>query len=198
MQSMSDPPPLLQTLYLYGPLLNNELPHWIARQTSLVNIMLQWPRVGDDALQVLQALPNLLELWFYEGYNGEKLHFRKGCFSKLKILSVLYLIELNEVIIDEGALLVVEELYIGPCPKLKELPSGFHLLRNLKKLRFYDIQKEFAIRMQPVADGGNDYWKVELSHVPLVLFWYKSKGFRYYSYKLGDADLINSLKEIPN
>ena len=38
LQSMSDPPPLLQTLYLYGPLVNNELPHWIAKQISLVKI----------------------------------------------------------------------------------------------------------------------------------------------------------------
>ena len=195
---MSNPPPLLQNLYLHGQLVNNELPHWIARQTSLVKIRLNWSRVGDDALQVLQALPNLLELWFYEGYNGEKLHFRKGGFSKLKFLLLECLIELNEVIIDEGALPVVEELLIEPCPKLKELPSGFHLLRNLKKLRFYDIQKEFAIRMQPVADGGNDYWKVELSHVLLVLFWYKRRGLRYNVYKCGDEDLIKRLKEDSN
>ena len=182
-------------MYLYGPLVNNELPHWIAKQISLVKIGLHWSRVGDDALQVLQALPNLLELWFYEGYNGEKLHFRKGGFSKLKFLLLECLIELNEVIIDEGALLVVKELYIGPCPKLKELPSGFRHLKNLKMLRFYDIQKEFAIRMQPLADGGNDYWKVELSHVPLVLFWYKARGRRYDSYKLGNEGLIKRLKE---
>ena len=74
-------------------------------------------------------------------YNGEKLHFRKGFFPKLKRLDLHCLIQLNEAIIDEGALPVVEELYIGPFPKLKDPPSGFHFLRNLKELIFVDIQK---------------------------------------------------------
>ncbi|EEF30138.1 Disease resistance protein RPM1, putative [Ricinus communis] len=183
-------PPLLQYLYLSGPLV--ELPPWISKLSCLVKLVFNWSRLGNDAIQVLQALPNLQMLRFYEGCNAKQLHFTKGCFSNLKMLHLLHLTRLNKLIIDEGGLPVIEELSIGPCPKLKELPSGIHYLRNLKRLEFYDIQREFAIGMQPL--GGHEYCKVQ--NIPLILFYYKFKGYTFNQYKLGNINLLKRLMEV--
>ncbi|EEF30139.1 conserved hypothetical protein [Ricinus communis] len=135
---------------------------------------------GNDAMQVLQALPNLQELRFYEGYNGEQLHFRKRCFSVLRILYLHILTQLNKLIIEKGALPAIEELIIGGCPELKELPTGMA-----------SIRRDFAMGMQPI--GGHEYWKVE--HIPLIIFYYKAEGFRFISYNLGDGNLLKRLEE---
>ncbi|KAJ9182931.1 hypothetical protein P3X46_006862 [Hevea brasiliensis] len=187
LESISNPLPLLQRLYLHGPLM--ELPNWIVKQTSLVKLDLFCSRLGEGAMQDLEALPNLQRLRIYKGYNGEQLHFRRDCFQKLKVLHLRSLTPLNVLIIDQGSLPLLEELIIGPCPNLKEVPSDIQFLRNLKKLDFEDIKREFAIEMLP--DEGPDYWKVK--HIPTVLFSYKITGLNFKYYKLGDSDLVKHL-----
>lgn len=39
----------------------------------------------DDPLNILQLLPNLMELRLFEGYEGEQLHFKEGGFQELKL-----------------------------------------------------------------------------------------------------------------
>ncbi|XP_050211628.1 disease resistance protein RPM1-like [Mercurialis annua] len=190
LQALSYPPPLLQRLSLSGPLV--ELPHWITKLRSLVRIQLNWSRLLDDALQILQDFPNLQELGFYEGYNGDELHFKNGYFGKLKVLYLRGLIGLNKLTIDEGALPLLEKLSIGPFPKFNKIPSGIHFLRNLKRLKLFDIQTQIVLGILP--DNGHDYWKVE--HIAIVNLYYKIKGERYRSYKLGDSDLFKRLESI--
>ncbi|XP_050218975.1 disease resistance protein RPM1-like [Mercurialis annua] len=190
LQSMSDPPPQLRRLYVNGRV--GELPQWIGKLACLVKIHMNWSRLAEDPLAVLQTLPNLLILGFYEGYDGAKLHFKKGWFRKLKQLYLLGLRGLNEIIMDEGTLPVMEKLRIGPCPNLKEVPCGMHLLRNLKSLEFTDIRREIAAAIQ--QNDGYEYGKIE--HIPLVLFWYKIKGENYNCYKLGDSELVERLKGV--
>jgi disease resistance protein RPM1 len=69
LQSMSSPPPLLQTLSLRGRL--EKLPEWIPKLKSIVSIFLCWSRLMDDLFKVLQALPNLMSVWLHDGYKGE-------------------------------------------------------------------------------------------------------------------------------
>ena len=122
LQSMSSPPLLLQSLVLRGRLEN--LPEWIPKLKSIVRIGLTWSRLIDDPLEILQALPNLMNLVIYQGYEGGQLHIEEGGFQKLKFLGLTNLKILNRLIIDEGALPLLEKIEIGPCPLLEEVPFG--------------------------------------------------------------------------
>uniref|UniRef100_A0A2N9F6C4 NB-ARC domain-containing protein n=1 Tax=Fagus sylvatica TaxID=28930 RepID=A0A2N9F6C4_FAGSY len=147
LQSMSSPPPLLQTLSLHGRL--EKLPEWIPKLKSIVSISLNFSRLMDDPFKVLQALPNLMDVWLHDGYEGEQLHIEGGGFQKLKSLGLRNLRGLNRLIIDEGSLPLLEKLRIGHCPLLKEVPSGIHHLKSLKHLQFYDMPREFVLSLQP-------------------------------------------------
>ena len=140
----------------------------------------------EDPLKVLQALPNLMRLWLLDGYEGEQLHIEGGGFQKLKFLGLGKLGGLNRLIIDEGALPLLERLEIRECPQLKEVPSGIHHLKSLKKLEFDEMPTEFVLSLQP--DEGPDFGKVK--HIPSVTFWYRTHGEYFKGYKLGDSELL--------
>ncbi|XP_050246266.1 probable disease resistance RPP8-like protein 4 [Quercus robur] len=131
-----------------------------------------------------------MNLVIYHGYEGEQLHIEEGGFQKLKFLGLTNLKILNRLIIDEGALPLLEKIEIGPCPLLEEVPSGIHHLKNLKDLEFFEMSREFVLSMQP--DEGPDFWKVK--HVPFVCFWYRIQGECYKTYKLGDSELLEHLQ----
>ena len=99
----------------------------------------------DDSIEVLQALPNLKYLALAWAYNGEK-HFEGG-FQKLKFLSLAGLSNLNEMLINEGALPLRKRLEMGPCKKLDKVPSGNQTLRYLKDLSSAGMANEFTQRL---------------------------------------------------
>ncbi|KAF7151382.1 hypothetical protein RHSIM_Rhsim02G0080700 [Rhododendron simsii] len=119
LHSLSSPPKSLQRLFLIEHL--EMSPNWISRLDNLVSLDLMdsW-LTGAHAIKALQALPNLIKLSFYQGYDGEQLYFDVGGFPKLKSLYLQRLGRLNSVIIEEGGLPVLEKLEIGDCPQLKE------------------------------------------------------------------------------
>ncbi|KAM4081837.1 hypothetical protein ACJW30_11G123000 [Castanea mollissima] len=164
LQSMSSPPPRLQTLILSG---------------RIEKIGLDWSRLMDDPLKVLQALSNLMDLLLYDGYRGEQLHIEGGGFQKLKFLGLRNLRGLNMLIIDEDALPLLEILEIGPSPQLKKVPTGIQHLKSLKNLQFYEMPTEF-------------FWKVK--HIPSVHFWNRIQGEHYKIHKLGDPELLELLQ----
>jgi len=188
LQSMSSPPPLLQTLRLAGRL--EKFPEWILKLNSIARISLNRSKLIEDPLKVVQALPNLMRLWLRDGYEGEQLHIEGGGFQKLKYLGLHNLGGLNRLIIDEGALPLLEKLEIGECPQLKEVPSGIHHLKSLKILQFYEMPTEFVLSLQP--DEGLDFGKVK--HIPSITFLYRTRGEYYKSYKLGDSKLLKHLQ----
>ena len=188
LQSMSSPPPLLQTLILRGQL--EKLPDWIPKLKSIVRIGLTWSRLMDDPLKYLQGLHNLMDLGFYDGYGGEQLHIGGGGFQKLKFLGFRNLRGLNRLIIDEDALPLIEKLEIGPCPQLKKVPFGIHHLKSLKDLQFEEMPKEFVLSLQP--NEGPDFWKVK--HIHSVYFGYRTKGENYKVYNLGHSELLKRLQ----
>ncbi|KAE7996012.1 hypothetical protein FH972_000761 [Carpinus fangiana] len=143
-----------------------------------------------DPLPCVQALPNLFTLSLNHVYNGEQLHFEEGGFRKLKKLTLRELKTLKMVEIDKGSLPNLVQLDIGPCPLMKEVPAGIQHLKSLKILDFYEMHREFVLRIQP--DRGEDYWKVK--KVTTIRLMYRIKGERYQIYQLGDSDLLERLQ----
>ncbi|GMY32034.1 disease resistance protein RPM1-like [Fagus crenata] len=184
LQLMFSPPPLLQTLSLCGRL--EKLPEWIPKLKSIVRIVLAYSSLMDDPLKVLQALPNLMDLRLYNGYEGEQVHIKGGGFQKLKVLFLRNLRGLKRLIIDEGCLPLLEKLEIFSCPLLEEVPSDIHHLKSLKHLQFVEMPRELVLSLQP--DEGPDFWKV--NHIPSVDFWYRIKGENYKRYKIGHPELL--------
>ncbi|GMY30823.1 disease resistance protein RPM1-like [Fagus crenata] len=174
LQSISSPPQCLQRLQIKCCL--EKLPEWIPQLQHLVRINIYWSKLSDDPLKAFQNLPNLLELSISrQAYIGEQLHFQKGGFPKLKILNLKHLNGLYSLMIDKGASPLLEKFVIGPCPQLKEVPSGIQHLRNLKDLRFQSMPKEFDESLDP--EQGSCFWIVE--DVP-VIYRGKKIGTGYY------------------
>nr|XP_048333070.1 disease resistance protein RPM1-like [Ziziphus jujuba var. spinosa] len=164
LESMSSPPQFLQRLRLKGRLM--KLPEWIKKLQNLTMISFNWSKLEDDPLKTFKNLPNLLTLIInHDAYVGDELQFEKGMFPKLKELDLTYLSGLERVVIEEGSLVNIESLEIGPSPQLKEVPSGIQHLKNLQYLSFYDMSEEFIESMLP--KGGQHYEIVQ--HVRLVL-----------------------------
>ncbi|GMN60870.1 hypothetical protein TIFTF001_029954 [Ficus carica] len=169
-----------------------QLPNWISELHNLQGLVLYFSRLIDEPLKFLKGLPNLAYLHLYQTYAGVELHFEEGSFKKLKNLRLLKLEGLKVMKIDRGALPLLEELELGPCPLMKEMPSDIQHLKNLKYLCFKDMPREFVIGLQ--QDGGADYWKIQ--HLPYVGFDYnKHKGWSFDHYKLGSSDLLKFLQQ---
>ncbi|KAF7149632.1 hypothetical protein RHSIM_Rhsim02G0078400 [Rhododendron simsii] len=187
LHSLSSVPESLQHLNLNGRL--GTLPNWISRFDYLVSLVLSGSGLTDaHAIKTLQALPNLMQLYFRDAYDGEQLCFEVGGFQKLKKFYLRNGKELNSVVMEEGGLPVLNELWIGRCPQLKEVPSGIRNLRELKSLFFWDMPTEFLDRMQP--DKGPDYWIVE--HTPKVLIVFTDGGTLFNQTKAKSIGLLSS------
>jgi disease resistance protein RPM1 len=144
LESEFSPPIQLQRLWLGGQL--DRLPNWISKLHNLSKLILSFSSLMDDSVEVLQALPNLKSLVLLWAYNGERMHFEGGGFQKLKSLYLAGLDYLKEMLIEEGALPLLERLEIGACPMLKEVPTGLQNLRYLEVLSFASMTKEFNQR----------------------------------------------------
>ena len=118
-----------------------------------------------------QALPNLLEVYLSDAYDGECLCFAALGFQKLKRLRLRGMKGLKTLKIHDGALPLLEHLEIGPSPQLEEVPSGIRFLETLRRIDFWDMSTEFTNSM---LLGGQNYQIVE--HVPRVFSHFSHAG----------------------
>ena len=176
----------LRCLVLKGQLL--KFPHLIVGLPNLTTLCLSLSKLTNDPLSDLHELPNLVSLWLYRAYKGDKLYFEEGGFQRLKLLVLTELHGLNAVEIKEGALPWLEELRIGSSPLLNRVPSGIEHLRSLKVFANYDMPSDFVLSIQPYC---LDHAKVE--HIPQVTFWYRVEGRSYKMFKLGDSELFDHI-----
>ncbi|KAF8394013.1 hypothetical protein HHK36_020215 [Tetracentron sinense] len=165
-QSLSLPPMLLQKLHLEGRL--EKFPNWIPSLNNLEMIFLMESRLRDDPLEVLQALPNLVDLTLDRAYDGEEMCFKERGFQSLKNFSIRELRRLRLVRVEEGALPHLEDLFIYNCKMLQKVPLGIECLTNLKIFMYCLMSDEFMISLNPGEQGeqGVDYWKV--AHIPII------------------------------
>ncbi|KAG1358735.1 disease resistance protein RPM1-like [Cocos nucifera] len=161
LQTLEATPPLLQRLYLRGPL--DSLPKWIGTLQNLVRMRLRWSGLKEGSLHVLQTLPNLAELTLIHAYDGTRLCCEGGGFQKLKILDLEKLNNLNYVILS-GAMPNLRKMYIRSCVRLMTVPQDIELLWNLKELHLFDMPEEFVQMIR--RGGGIDRSKVQ--HIPII------------------------------
>ncbi|XP_060671937.1 disease resistance protein RPM1-like isoform X2 [Ziziphus jujuba] len=167
LDNLSSPPEFLRSLYFRGRL--RKLPEWITKLRNLAKLEIRGSGLKDDPIKLLQNLHNLVMLKMAEcAYDGEKLHFKQGVFPKLKYVYLQTMAQLNSLVIEEGAMPNLEQLFIWFCQRLKEVPFGIKHLRNLKKLCFFNIPPELEKGLQP---EGKYYHVVR--HVPEVVFQIK-------------------------
>ncbi|XP_059661264.1 disease resistance protein RPM1-like [Cornus florida] len=130
LEALLVPPSFLQKLTLVGKL--SRLPHWLGSLANLTHLYLGSSRLEEDILLSIHALP-LAFLGLKQAYEGRLLHFKAGWFPKLNKLNLIELIRLDTVIIEEGALPRIREMYIIRCQQLKLLPQGIEHLTSLQK-----------------------------------------------------------------
>ncbi|KAJ1415523.1 Virus X resistance protein-like, coiled-coil domain [Sesbania bispinosa] len=140
LQSLTDPPPCIQRLYLDGRLDN--LPRWIPKLKNLVIIRLKWSRLAEDPLPLLKSLSNLVDLHLNESYEGDLLHFQAGWFTKLKNLRLRNFPSLRTLRIDEKALPHLEELQLGPFPQMVQAPHDIQNLESLKRVFLFQMPRQ--------------------------------------------------------
>ncbi|XP_058112878.1 disease resistance protein RPM1-like [Magnolia sinica] len=157
--------PLFQKLYLWGRL--EKVPRWFRYLSHLTDLELSWSNLREeDLLSSLQALPNLVRLSLWKAYEGQQLCFHDGWFPKLRRLDLWYLMQLNRVVIEMGALPSIQELFVFRCGELKTLPEGIEYLTKLEGLRVGEMPTELTERLQ--LKDGNEEDRRKVGHIPLI------------------------------
>ncbi|MCH79679.1 NBS-containing resistance-like protein [Trifolium medium] len=172
-------PPHLRVLNLKCRL--TKLPKWIPNLKYLVKLRLGLSEFEDDPLDSLKNLPNLLRLNLWDdAFYGEKLHFQKGGFHKLKELDLTRLNRLSSVSIDKDALQGLEHFRFNNNPQLKVLPRDLENLKNLQFLGFADMPAELVDSID-LEKGGPCHWVI--NHIPLVQIR-QTAGSKFHDYEL--------------
>ncbi|XP_058112004.1 disease resistance protein RPM1-like [Magnolia sinica] len=159
-------PPLLQKLYLKGRL--EKVPRWLSSVVNLTHLSLNWSKLGEeDPLSSLQALPNLMYLCLQRAYEGQQLYFGDGRFTKLRVLYLRDMKQLNRIVIEKGALASIPELILINCGELKTLPEGIEYLTGLQQFLLGDMPTELTDRLK-LKDGSEEDRR-KVGHIPFIL-----------------------------
>ncbi|KAL6351103.1 hypothetical protein AAG906_031689 [Vitis piasezkii] len=145
LDAMTNPPPLLQRLYLRGP---------------LERIRLKWSLLSqDNPIEALQDLPNLMELQLLYAYTGTQLDFNSENFRNLEQLK-----QLRFIIVEDGTLPCLQKLIIRQCNELEHVPVGIDGLHHLNELHLCDMPEKFVAQLK--KNGGQFRYLVH--HIPCI------------------------------
>ncbi|GMI97488.1 RESISTANCE TO PSEUDOMONAS SYRINGAE 3, RESISTANCE TO P. SYRINGAE PV MACULICOLA 1 [Hibiscus trionum] len=152
LDALPSAPPYLEKLFLNGKL--GKVPRWFDTLLNLKLLSLQHSELWGDTIPHIQTLPNLLQLDLVENaFMGERLCFVEG-FKKLQRLNTRGLYELKEIVIENGAMPVLESLIILRCKQLRRLPHGWEHRTHLKMVRLYDVSSEVV---ESICGEGRDH-----------------------------------------
>ncbi|KDP29947.1 hypothetical protein JCGZ_18516 [Jatropha curcas] len=162
LEALNSPPLFLQKLKLVGKL--NKLPPWLPSLASLTHLHLCFSCLEEDILSSLHVLSNLVSLELKRAYDGKLLHFKSGWFPRLNKLVLLQLARLDSMMLEEGSLPSIQELYLVRCEELKVLPHGIEHLTSLKMLHLEEMTEEF---LQMLDINATEYQE-KIQHIPVI------------------------------
>lgn len=128
---------------------------------SLVKLKLEYCKLEKDSMLTLDKLPNfrVLKLIVYD-YVGKQMTCSSEGFPRLEFLKLVGLLELEELQVEEGAMLVLKTLQISKCPKMKKLLHGLQQLKNLQQLQLEDMTSKLIERIR--TTDGEEFDKIRL------------------------------------
>ncbi|XP_031283663.1 disease resistance protein RPM1-like [Pistacia vera] len=190
-------PPLCLQQFSWRGMFIEIQPLWISKLQNLTGLQLDLIGSTNVSMKILQALPNLVVLMLFVRDCDEQLHFKEGWFPKLQGLYLRDFKGLKCVMIEKGAMPNLTHLEIGPCPLLKEIPTGIEHLNNLKKLVFHMMLKEVYCMIK------KENWENVTKHIPQIHVSYEEAdkyGYYFYTSKylssLSAKDFEKLIEEI--
>ncbi|PIA35141.1 hypothetical protein AQUCO_03600063v1 [Aquilegia coerulea] len=130
---------------------------------SLSKLTLSATELKQDPMPVLGKLPNLRILKLHKrSYVGKKMVCLTGLFSRLEVLELTDLPELELWEVQEGAIQNLVCLFINGCLSLKMLPEELSCIVTISELCVTNMPAEFK---QKIQENGDDWYKIR--HIPL-------------------------------
>ncbi|XP_010544801.1 PREDICTED: probable disease resistance RPP8-like protein 2 [Tarenaya hassleriana] len=143
-----------------------KLPDELQSTPNLASITLNWCRIEEDPMPILEKIPNLKEVRLKaNGFRGRKMVSSRDGFPQLRYLHLRFLENLEEWVVEEGSMPRLRRLRISACRKLARLPEGLRHISSLKELKIEGMKKEFK---EKLVEGGQDHHKIH--HIPSVTF----------------------------
>ncbi|KAM3392772.1 hypothetical protein ACQJBY_013752 [Aegilops geniculata] len=145
LNELNTPPLNLQKLILRGRLAEGtfQSPLFQIGGQKLRGLYLVWSHLREDPLPSISRLCNLTSLHLTRTYDGEQLIFREGWFPNLKSFVLRDLPDLNQLVIEEGAMESIRTMQLVRLRKLMDVPPGLEFLASLQRLSFLHITEEF-------------------------------------------------------
>ncbi|CAL4985345.1 unnamed protein product [Urochloa decumbens] len=174
-------PVSLSKLALIGQLEKKRMPHILSSRFHLDNLTrlcLIFSKLDENTFPNLMVLHNLYFLALHKAYDGKTLCFSKHSFPRLRELCISSAPQLNQVEIEEDALVSLVTLWISGCPELKRLPRGIQYLAAQEELYLENTTDEF-IEMLRQESEANDCKEelMKISHIREVIVESTEKNF---------------------
>ncbi|XP_042520991.1 probable disease resistance RPP8-like protein 2 [Macadamia integrifolia] len=118
----------------------------------------------DELMANLKKLPKLRCLVFESAFLGSKIIFSTHGFHQLEELVLSSLDDLEEFMVEEGALPNLRVLRILECSALKRLPCGLKQVVTLQELTLSGMSEELEYKVR--KDIGED-WEI-IKHIPSI------------------------------
>ncbi|MCL7042463.1 hypothetical protein MKW94_014240 [Papaver nudicaule] len=148
-------------------IIGGKLPEKFSFPPKLIRLGLEnskWP--GEKLVDAIGKLGDLKGLRLMgRTVSGTNINFPRGKFLQLQFLELSCQMELEEMVVEEGALVNVTHLDMQGCHKLKMVPEGVRNLA-LEYLNLIYMPIEFQARLK--ENVGEDWDKIK--HIPSVLF----------------------------
>ncbi|KAK6123843.1 hypothetical protein DH2020_042410 [Rehmannia glutinosa] len=114
----------------------------------LKGLLREFPAAISSLSKLQRYLPNLIELQLVDCYIGEDLIFEASCFTKLTILLIEEFLNVNMIVIQDGAMSDLKQISLSRCPTLMMCPLGMHKLTKVEELTLYDMPEELIARLR--------------------------------------------------